>query len=242
MTRRIDFFHSSYADLPANLERLSTPPPQAILVDLGVSSLHVDEARRGFSFSKDGPLDMRFNPSEGESAAQLLERLSVEELTTILRDFGEEPFAPKVARAIKEALPLATTKALAEVVAKAIPKKVWAPKKTDPATKTFQAIRIAVNDELGHLRRFLQDAPGLLAKGGRLGVISFHSLEDRMVKEHFRSLCDPCICPKDFPVCRCERKASFVAVTKKACVASEDEAKRNPRSRSARFRVVEKIS
>jgi 16S rRNA (cytosine1402-N4)-methyltransferase len=212
------------------------------LVDLGVSSPQLDDPSRGFSFRDGGPLDMRMG-SEGQTLADLLARLDEHELTTILRTWGEEPFARPIARAIKRAVesgePLDTAR-LAELVGAAIPRKAW-PKRIHPATRTFQALRIAVNDELGALAAWLEELPAMIRSGGRAGAISFHSLEDRAVKEKFRALCTSCICPPGMPVCGCGATASFRPVTRKPAVAGDAEVARNPRSRSARLRVVERL-
>ncbi|MBK9516424.1 MAG: 16S rRNA (cytosine(1402)-N(4))-methyltransferase RsmH [Anaeromyxobacter sp.] len=212
------------------------------LVDLGVSSPQLDDPSRGFSFRQGGPLDMRMGP-EGQTLADLLERLDERELARVIDEYGEERYARPVARAIKAALatgePLDTAR-LAEVVSQAIPRKAWPPR-IHPATRTFQALRIAVNDELGALTAWLEALPALVRPGGRAGAISFHSLEDRAVKEKFRSLCQACVCPPGMPVCGCGAAASFRAVTRKAVVAADDEVAENPRARSARLRVVEKL-
>ena len=212
------------------------------LVDLGVSSPQLDDPTRGFSFREGGPLDMRMGP-EGQTLADLLARVDERELARIIDQYGEERYARPVARAIKAALQagqLADTAQLAEVVAGAIPRKAWPPR-IHPATRTFQALRIAVNDELGALAAWLEALPALVRPGGRAGAISFHSLEDRAVKEKFRALCDACICPPGMPVCGCGASAGFRAVTRKAAVAQDDEVAVNPRARSARLRVVEKL-
>jgi 16S rRNA (cytosine1402-N4)-methyltransferase len=233
---------ADFRDAGAVLSALGIGAVDGALVDLGVSSPQLDEAERGFSFSKPGPLDMRMG-DEGETLADLLRRIDVRELARILREYGEEPFAGPVARAIKAAVeadePLDTAR-LAEVVAGAIPRKAW-PKRIHPATRTFQALRIAVNDELGALAAWLDALPSLLGAGGRAAVIAFHSLEDRMVKERFRALTQACTCPPDLPVCACGAKAGFTPVTRKAVKASEEELARNPRARSARLRAVEKL-
>ncbi|HUL60776.1 MAG TPA: 16S rRNA (cytosine(1402)-N(4))-methyltransferase RsmH [Anaeromyxobacteraceae bacterium] len=212
------------------------------LVDLGVSSPQLDEADRGFSFSRPGPLDMRMG-TEGETLEGLLRRVDERELVRILREYGEEPFARPVARAVKRAVssgePLDTAR-LAEVVAGAIPRRAW-PRRIHPATRTFQALRIAVNDELGALAAWLDALPAVLNVGGRAAAISFHSLEDRMVKEKFRALTRACTCPPDLPVCACGARASFAALTRKPIVPSQGEVERNPRARSAKLRGVEKI-
>ncbi len=211
------------------------------LVDLGVSSHQLDEPERGFSFSRPGPLDMRMG-EEGETLAELLRRVDERELARILREYGEEPFARPIARAVKRAVareePLDTAR-LAEVVAGAVPRRAW--RKIHPATRTFQALRIAVNDELGALAAWLDGLPSILRVGGRAAAISFHSLEDRMVKEKFRALAQACTCPPDLPVCACNAKAAFAQLTKRPVVASEAEIAANPRARSAKLRAVEKV-
>jgi 16S rRNA (cytosine1402-N4)-methyltransferase len=212
------------------------------LADLGVSSPQLDDAERGFSFARKGPLDMRMG-QEGEALADLLRRVDERELARILKEYGEEPFARPVARAVKRALEKEggmDTARLAEVVAQAIPRKAW-PRRIHPATRAFQALRIAVNDELGALAAWLDGLPGLLAPGGRAAVISFHSLEDRRVKEKFRALTHACTCPPDLPICACGAKATFAPVTRKAVVAGTAETARNPRARSAKLRAIEKL-
>ena len=212
------------------------------LVDLGVSSPQLDDPSRGFSFREGGPLDMRMG-TEGQTLADLLARIDERELSGILSTYGEEPFARPIARAIKRAVeagePLDTAR-LAELVGGAIPRKAW-PKRIHPATRTFQALRIAVNDELGALAAWLESLPQLVRAGGRAGAIAFHSLEDRAVKEKFRALCQACVCPPGMPVCGCGARASFRPVTRKPAMASDAEVARNPRSRSARLRVVERL-
>jgi 16S rRNA (cytosine1402-N4)-methyltransferase len=233
---------SDFRDARNVLTALGLGGVDGALVDLGVSSPQLDDAGRGFSFSRPGPLDMRMG-DEGETLSDLLRRIDVRELERILRDYGEEPFARLVARAIKGALladaPLDTAR-LADIVAKAIPRRAW-PRRIHPATRTFQALRIAVNDELGALAAWLDGLPSLLNPGGRAAAISFHSLEDRMVKERFRALTQACTCPPDLPVCACGAKAGFAPVTRKAVKASDPEVARNPRARSARLRAVEKL-
>ena len=212
------------------------------LADLGVSSPQLDAPERGFSFSRAGPLDMRM-ASEGETLADLLRRIDERELARILDEYGEERFARPIARAVKRAVgrgEAVDTARLAEIVAQAIPRKAW-PKKIHPATRTFQALRIAVNDELGALAAWLESLPAMLAPGGRAAAISFHSLEDRMVKEKFRALVQACTCPPDFPICACGAKAAFAPVTRRAVVAGDAEVAANPRARSAKLRAVEKL-
>ncbi len=233
---------SDFRDAKAVLEALGVQAVDGALVDLGVSSPQLDEADRGFSFSRPGPLDMRM-ADEGEPLRDLLRRVDERELARILREYGEEPFARPIARAIKAAVdggePLDTAR-LAELVAGVVPRKAW-PKKIHPATRTFQALRIAVNDELGALAQWLEALPAILAPGGRAAAISFHSLEDRMVKEKFRALTQACTCPPDLPVCACGAKVTFQAVTRKPVIAGEAEVAANPRARSAKLRVVEKL-
>jgi 16S rRNA (cytosine1402-N4)-methyltransferase len=212
------------------------------LADLGVSSPQLDEPDRGFSFSRPGPLDMRM-AQEGETLGELLARIDEKELARILRRYGEEPFARPIARAVKRAVQAGKTldtAGLAEVVAGAIPRRAW-PHRIHPATRTFQALRIAVNDELGSLAAWLESLPTLVKVGGRAAAISFHSLEDRMVKERFRALTRACTCPPDLPVCACGARASFAPVTRRAVVAGETEVAANPRARSARLRAVERL-
>jgi 16S rRNA (cytosine1402-N4)-methyltransferase len=233
---------ADFRDAKNVLDALGLAPVDGALVDLGVSSPQLDAPERGFSFSRPGPLDMRMG-DEGEPLRDLLRRIDERELARILREYGEEPFARPIARAMKRAVeggePL-DTRRLAEIVAAAIPRKAW-PRKIHPATRTFQALRIAVNDELGALAAWLEALPSVLAPGGRAAAISFHSLEDRMVKEKFRALTQACTCPPDLPVCACGAKASFTRVTGKPVVASDAEVAANPRARSAKLRAVEKL-
>ena len=233
---------ADFRDAKNVLAALGLSGVDGALVDLGVSSPQLDEAERGFSFQRAGPLDMRMG-DQGETLADLLRRIDERELARILDEYGEEPFARPVARAIKAAVhreEALDTARLAEVVAGAIPRRAW-PKRIHPATRTFQALRIAVNDELGALAAWLDGLPSLLNPGGRAAAISFHSLEDRMVKERYRALTQACTCPPDFPVCACGARAAFTAVTRKAVKASDEELARNPRARSARLRAVEKL-
>ena len=233
---------SDFRDAKNVLAALGISGVDGALVDLGVSSPQLDTAERGFSFSRPGPLDMRMG-DEGETLEDLLRRIDERELARILREYGEEPFARPIARAIKAALageePLDTGR-LAAIVAGAIPRKAW-PRRIHPATRTFQALRIAVNDELGALAAWLDGLPSMLNVGGRAAAIAFHSLEDRMVKDRFRALTQACTCPPDLPVCACGARAAFAAVTRKAVKASEEEVASNPRARSARLRAVEKL-
>jgi 16S rRNA (cytosine1402-N4)-methyltransferase len=236
---RVRLVEGTFDHLPSVIEDLDLEPPAAVLADLGCSSLQLDDAERGFSFSADGPLDMRMG-SEGETAAELLERVEWEELVTILRDYGEERRARAIARAIvkgREQSPLRTTGELSRLVQRVVGNRE---RRIHPATRTFQALRIAVNDELGQLERFLEPAVRALRPGGRIAVISFHSLEDRIVKHTFRRLAGRCTCPPGLPVCRCDPQRVVTVVTRSAVRPDEDEVTRNPRARSARLRVAER--
>lgn len=234
--------HASYEDMPEQVAAwLSEDDPlvDGILLDLGVSSMQLDQAERGFAFMQDGPLDMRFDPTSGEpSAADLVNLLDAGELADILYRYGEERHSRRIAQAIVAARPLHTTRALAEVVARASrgPRE-----KIHPATRTFQALRIAVNDELGAVERALPATISLLRPGGRLAVISFHSLEDRIVKQTFKREATDCLCPPRQPICTCGHRASVALITRKPVEADEAEIARNPRSRSAKLRVVERL-
>lgn len=212
-----------------------------VLLDIGVSSHQLDTASRGFSFHEDAKLDMRMSQS-GVTAEELVNTLPYEELHRIIAEYGEERYASSIAKGIiaaRELEPVTTTLQLAEIVKASVPQKVR--RDGHPARKTFQAIRIAVNDELNVLSRGLQDAFKLLGKGGRLAVITFHSLEDRIVKQQMADWCRGCTCPKDFPVCVCGNKPKARLVNKKPVCANETELADNPRARSAKLRICEKI-
>ena len=212
-----------------------------VLLDIGVSSHQLDTASRGFSFHEDAKLDMRMSQS-GVTAEELVNTLPYEELRRIIAEYGEERYASSIAKGIiaaRELEPVTTTLQLAEIVKASVPQKVR--RDGHPARKTFQAIRIAVNDELNVLSRGLQDAFKLLGKGGRLAVITFHSLEDRIVKQQMADWCRGCTCPKDFPVCVCGNKPKARLVNKKPVCANETELTDNPRARSAKLRICEKI-
>ncbi len=212
-----------------------------VLLDIGVSSHQLDTASRGFSFHEDAPLDMRMSQS-GVTAEEMVNTLPYEELRRIIAEYGEERYASSIARGIiaaREQAPVTTTLQLAEIVKNNVPQKVR--RDGHPARKTFQAIRIAVNDELNVLSRGLDDAFRLLGKGGRLAVITFHSLEDRIVKQKMAGWCQGCTCPKDFPVCVCGNKPKARLITKKPVCANETELADNPRARSAKLRICEKI-
>jgi len=228
--------HESLIDIlkQSNLETIS-----GLVADLGVSSMQLDDASRGFSFRLDAPLDMRMGP-DSTTAATLVNGLEEHELARILREYGEEPMARRIARAIVEArqsAPIETTGQLAAIVRGVKKSK---PRDIDPATLTFQALRIAANEELVGLDRFIDDAVSVLESGARIAVISFHSLEDRIVKRALRRLKGECTCPPGMPVCGCGAKDLVSVLTGRPVTASEDEVNRNPRSRSAKLRIAEK--
>ena len=213
-----------------------------VLFDLGLSSHQVDTAERGFSFQSDAPLDMRFGPTAGKTAADLVNRLSERELRDVIGEYGEERFAGRVARHIVEERarrPILTTKQLADIVVQAKPRASG--ERIHPATRVFQALRIAVNDELGRLTSALPQAVDLLRVGGRLVVISFHSLEDRIVKQFMRREATGCICPPSAPACVCGRTPSLRLVSRRPITATDEEITANPRARSAKLRVAEKV-
>ena len=239
--KNVTVVKSNFADIPKVISDLKIPAPDGILLDIGVSSHQLDTPERGFSYHNDAPLDMRMSQS-GTTAADLVNTLSFNELVHILSAYGEEKFAKNIARLIeseREKQPITTTLQLAEIVKEAYP----AAKRRDghPARKTFQALRIAVNGELDRLSEGLDRAFSSLAIGGRLSVITFHSLEDRMVKQRMLKWCEGCTCPKDFPICVCGKTPSAKLVMRKPVEASENELEENPRSRSAKLRCCEKI-
>ena len=224
------------------LGRQGALPVDGFLLDLGISSPQVDQAARGFSFTHPGPLDMRMDPSDGETARDLLHRVTVEELARLLAEYGDERFARRIAREVKAALAegrLETTSDLAAVVAAALPAQERRNRKTNPATKTFQALRIAVNDEVGELERFLADFPACLKPGGRIVVIAFHSLEDGMVKDRFRDLSRHPGLPADIALQMGLRPdPELELLTRKPIFPGDEEVARNPRARSARLRAA----
>ncbi|MFA5945298.1 MAG: 16S rRNA (cytosine(1402)-N(4))-methyltransferase RsmH [Patescibacteria group bacterium] len=211
---RVVYVHDSFANMRAHAEQAD-----AVLLDLGFSSMHVDDPERGFSFMKEGPLDMRYDTSAGETAADIVNSASREDIAEMLRVYGEEPFARQIAKAITDRRKdekFKTTLDLAQTIEAVIPRRG----KTHPATRTFQALRIAVNDELGELKKGLEAAESILSPGGRIAVITFHSLEDRMVKNYFKE------------------SSRLTATTKKPIIPSDEEANENPRSRSAKLRIA----
>lgn len=236
---RVTFLQGRHEMLIDILSQSQTTAISGVLADLGVSSMQLDDAERGFSFRFDAPLDMRMGP-DSKSAAELVNTLTEDELAGVIRDYGEEPMARRIARAIVEAraeAPVETTLQLAAIVRKV---KKSRPHDIDPATLTFQALRIAANEELTGLDRFVDDAVSVLEPGARIAVISFHSLEDRIVKRAFRRLEGECTCPPGLPVCACGKQELIEVLTSRPVTATEAETDRNPRARSAKLRVAEK--
>ncbi len=241
---RVTLVKDNYGNIRQVLDRLGIGQVDGILLDLGVSSYQLDTPERGFSYMADAPLDMRMDQEESRTARDLVNDSTEEELYRIIRDYGEDRFARSIAREIvraRQKAPLQTTGQLVEAIERAIPAKQ---KRTGghPAKRTFQAIRIELNRELTVLDDALDTMIGCLKPGGRLCVITFHSLEDRIVKSRFRTAEDPCICPKNFPVCVCGRKSQGRVVTRKAILPTEQEQKENTRAKSAKLRVFEKTA
>jgi 16S rRNA (cytosine1402-N4)-methyltransferase len=237
---RIRIVRDDFARLSSVLERLRIPSIRGVLLDLGVSSPQLDEADRGFSFRHDGPLDMRMDPSRRISADDVVNNYSERDLARVIRRYGEERWSARIARAIVNRRPVRSTAALAAVVSDAIP----APARRTgghPARRTFQAIRIEVNDELGELATGLPAALDYMEAGGRMVVISYHSLEDRIVKRFFADAARGCICPPDFPVCRCGAEASLRVLTRRPVRPTREEVDRNPRASAAKLRAAERI-
>jgi 16S rRNA (cytosine1402-N4)-methyltransferase len=228
---------ASYTSLPNLLVELGWVSVDGILLDLGASSMQFDTPVRGFSFLAEGPLDMRFDPSDSLTAAEIVNDWPVEELTDLLFRYGEEPAARRIALAIATARPLSSTRHLAAVIERVKPRRGH----HHPATQTFQALRIAVNKELESVEIILPLAVQALSSGGRLAVISFHSLEDRIVKEYFRRESKDCICPPRQPMCTCGHKASIKEITRRPITPTEKEINQNSRARSAKLRVAEKL-
>ena len=238
---RAKVIKGNYSDMKALLEEQGVEKVDGILLDLGVSSYQLDTAERGFSYHADAPLDMRMS-KEGISARDIVNESSYSQLTKILYEYGEEKFAPRIADAVirhREEKPIETTGELADIVREGVPAKFRRDK--NPCKKTFQAIRIAVNCEFDHLDKALDEGFEMLKTGGRFCIITFHSLEDRIVKQRFAGWCKGCTCPPDFPVCVCGNKPKGKLVSRKPAEASEEELEANPRSRSAKLRIIEKL-
>lgn len=240
---RVTYVHSNYNHLDDILNTYAPDGVDGILFDIGVSSHQLDEKDRGFSYMQDAPLDMRMNQSQQFSAWDVVNTYSEDELHRIIKEYGEERWAKRIAKFIVEFRkdkPVETTGELVDIIKRAIPKGARE-EGSHPAKRTFQAIRIEVNDELGVLSRTISVAANHLKKGGRLGIISFHSLEDRIVKEQFRYLASDCICPPELPFCQCDKVSEVKILTRKPVTATKEELEANSRSKSAKFRAVEKI-
>lgn len=240
---RVTLVHSNFAEIDAILDSLGIPAVDGMLFDLGVSSPQLDDASRGFSYMADAPLDMRMDKDDVLTAGEVVNTWPQGELRRILYDYGEERYAPQIAAAIcraREKAPVETTLELVDIIRSAMPAQALR-EKQHPAKRSFQAIRIAVNDELGAVSRMMQAAVGRLNPGGRLAVITFHSLEDRIVKSEMQQAARGCTCPPEFPVCVCGKKPLVKLVTRKPIVSGPAELKENPRARSAKLRVAEKL-
>lgn len=241
---RVTIVHDNYEHIPQIAERLGIPGADGILLDIGVSSYQLDNPERGFSYNEDEPLDMRMDQENPVSAKTIVNTWSEEDLTRILRDYGEERYAQRIAANIvkeREEHPLETTGELVKIIRASIPMKMQE-KYGNPCKRTFQAIRIACNRELDVLQDSIDSLIDLLSPGGRLCIITFHSLEDRIVKNAFKRNENPCTCPPEFPVCVCGKKSKGTVITKKPITASEAELAANKRAASAKLRVFEKIS
>lgn len=239
---KVTIVRDNYEHFQTILSTLSIPKVDGILLDLGVSSYQFDEADRGFSYRFDAPLDMRMDRRQDFTAKDLINNYSEQELYCIIRDYGEDKFARNIAKHIvkeREKKPIETTFELSEIISHAIPMKMRV-QGGHPAKKTFQAVRIALNRELEVLEESIEGMIKALNPEGRLCIISFHSLEDRIVKKAFRTAEDPCICPKDFPICTCGRKSLGKVISKKAIIPSDLEMEENPRARSAKLRIFER--
>ncbi len=240
---RVTLVHSNFCEMAQVVKDLGLSGVDGILLDLGVSSPQLDDAQRGFSYMADAPLDMRMNGQDALTAYEVVNTWPLEELKRILFDYGEERYAPRIASAIcrrREEKPISTTLELADIIRSAMPPQALR-EKQHPAKRSFQAIRIAVNDELGSVERAMGSAIPLLNPGGRLAGITFHSLEDRIVKNAMIQAAKGCTCPSSFPVCVCGKKPQVKLISRKPIVASDEELEANPRSRSAKLRICEKI-
>ena len=239
----VTLVHANFCEIARVLQELDIPGVDGVLLDLGVSSPQLDDGARGFSYMADAPLDMRMNNQDALTAETVVNTWSQEELKRILYTYGEERYAPQIAAAIcrrREAAPIQTTLELVDIIRSAMPPAALR-EKQHPAKRSFQAIRIAVNDELGSVEKVMEDAIPLLNPGGRLAVITFHSLEDRIVKTAMTAASKGCTCPPSFPVCVCGKKPQVKLISRKPIVSGEEELARNPRARSAKLRICEKL-
>jgi 16S rRNA (cytosine1402-N4)-methyltransferase len=241
---RFDVVCGNFHNSVSLLDAIGVTGIHGAIIDLGVSSRQLDDPLRGFSYHQDAPLDMRMDASQRLTARDIINNWDERDIARILREFGEEKWAAHIARVVRDrrrARPIETTGQLVSIIDASIPKQMREKDGSHPARRSFQALRIAVNDELAPLARSLEDVVGLLHPGGRLAVIAFHSLEDRIVKNTFRKLADPCTCPKRFPMCVCNKKPEISLINRKPIRASQCEIEKNPRSRSAALRVAEKL-
>lgn len=240
---RVRFIHSNFENIKEELEKIGVYKIDGVLADLGVSSHQLDEKDRGFSYMQDAPLDMRMDVRKDFSAYDVVNTYSEEELARIIKEYGEDNWAKRIAKFIvekREEKEIETTGELVDIIKGAIPKKA----RIDgphPAKRTFQAIRIEVNNELSVINKMIQDAVSIMDKGGRICIITFHSLEDRIVKNEFKELALDCVCPPHFLMCQCDKKSLVKVITRKPILPSEEEINENPRSRSAKLRVAERI-
>lgn len=242
--RRIYFINENFSNIKDSLKNLEVTKIDGIIADLGVSSYQLDNVERGFSYMGDAPLDMRMNKNSDLTAEKVVNTYSKEELKRIIKEYGEENWADKIAEVIvdrRQVKTITTTLELVDIIEKAIPKKLR-DKHKHPARRTFQAIRIEVNNEISIIEKFIKDAFELLSVGGRISIITFHSLEDRAVKNVYKDLSVSCICPKEFPVCVCNQVQRAKIINRKPIFPSNEEIETNPRSRSAKLRILEKIS
>ena len=240
---RVKLVHSNFCEVKQVLDDLNIEGVDGILLDLGVSSPQLDDCSRGFSYMADAPLDMRMNNEDPLTAADVVNTWSQEELKRILYDYGEERYAPRIAEAIcrrRAEKPIETTLELVDIIRSAMPAAALR-EKQHPAKRSFQAIRIAVNDELGSVEKVMRDAIPCLNPGGRLAIITFHSLEDRIVKNGMAAAAKGCTCPPSFPVCVCGKKPKVKLISRKPITSTQEELDRNPRARSAKLRICEKL-
>lgn len=239
----VKYVHNNFYNIDTILNELDIEKVDGILADLGVSSYQLDEASRGFSYMQDASLDMRMNRDNDFSAYEIINNYSEEKLYKIIKDYGEERFAKRIANFIvnkRSEKPIETTFELVDIIKAAIPAKMRR-EGPHPAKRTFQAIRIEVNSELKILNKTIEDGVNRLKKGGRMAIITFHSLEDRIVKLKFRELENPCTCPKEFPICACGKSPVVKVISKKGIAPTDEEIEENPRSRSAKLRIIEKL-
>jgi 16S rRNA (cytosine1402-N4)-methyltransferase len=237
---KVTLVRSNFREIGTRFAEMGIGSVDGILMDLGVSSPQLDKSERGFSYMSDAPLDMRMDRQSPLTAYDIVNEWEYEDIKRIFYEYGEERHAPRIAAKIVKSRPIRTTLELVETIKSAMPPKALR-EKQHPAKRTFQAIRIAVNDELGALKDALEQGEKLLSQGGRIAVITFHSLEDRIVKDFFADKAEGCICPPDFPVCMCGREPALKIITRRPVVPSNEELEENPRSRSSKLRVAEKI-